>query len=148
MGRPAEWLAESDVICINRYWGWYVLGGQLDQALQKLDEEIEDLWTRFSRPIIVTEFGADTVAGLHAQPLVMWSEEYQADLIRGFLEVAAKKDFVAGMQVWNFADFAAVQGTVRVGGQNLKGMFTRTREPKMAAHALRDYWARRWGMAA
>jgi beta-glucuronidase len=94
MGRPPEWLAESDVICINRYWGWYVLGGQLDQALQKLDEELEDLWTRFSRPIIVTEFGADTVAGLHAQPLVMWSEEYQADLIRGFLEVAAEKDFV------------------------------------------------------
>jgi len=30
--------------------------------------------------------------------------------------VAARKDYVAGMQVWNFADFAAVQGIMRVGG--------------------------------
>jgi hypothetical protein len=41
----------------------------------------------------------------------MWSEENQAELIRGYLEVAAQKAFVAGMQEWNFAGFATVQGT-------------------------------------
>ena len=39
---------------------------------------------------------------------MMWSEEYQAELVRGHLDVAARKDFVAGMYTWNFADFAAV----------------------------------------
>lgn len=70
----------------------------------------------------------------------MWSEEYQAELIRGHLEVATRKDFVAGMQIWNFADFAAVQSPGRVGGVNLKGVFTRTRTPKLAAHMLRERW--------
>jgi beta-glucuronidase len=44
------------------------------------------------------------------------------------------------MQVWNFADFAAVQSPMRVGGLNMKGIFTRTRQPKMAAHVLREFW--------
>jgi hypothetical protein len=72
----------------------------------------------------------------------MWSEEYQAELIRGYLEVARRKDYVVGMHVWNFADFQAVQSVRRVGGMNLKGVFTRARQPKLAAHVLRDYWGR------
>lgn len=141
MGGPSEWHMLTDVICINRYWGWYVEGGQLEQALVKLEIELDALWELHGKPVIVTEFGTDTVAGLHSQPAVMWSEEYQADFIRGYLEVAARKDYIAGMQVWNFADFAAVQSPSRVGGINLKGVFTRTRTPKLAAQVLREFWA-------
>ncbi len=122
MGGPDEWLALADVICINRYYGWYVQGGQLDQALAALDRELDALWQAHGKPIIITEFGADTVAGLHAEPPVMWSEEYQVELIRGYLDVAARKGFVAGMHVWHFADFAAVQSRGRVGGAILKGV--------------------------
>ena len=143
MGGPYEWLASSDVICINRYYGWYVDGGELEKGFAKIGAELDALWRLFQRPLIVTEFGADTVAGLHGQPPVMFSEEYQADFIRGYLEAAAARDFVAGMQVWNFADFAAVQGINRVGGLNLKGVFTRTRQPKMAAQVLREFWVSR-----
>jgi beta-glucuronidase len=139
-GGPAEWHALTDVICINRYYGWYEQGGQLDLALASLERELDAIWERHGKPVIITEFGADTLAGLHSQPAVMWSEEYQADFIRGYLELAARKDYVAGMHIWNFADFAAVQGTGRVGGMNLKGVFTRTRTPKMAAHVLREFW--------
>ncbi len=143
MGGPNEWLDTSDVICINRYWGWYTDGGELPKGIQKIDEELDHIWQALGRPVIVTEFGADTVAGLHSEPAVMFSEEYQADFIRGYLDVAAKKDFVVGMQVWNFADFAAVQGINRVGGLNLKGVFTRARAPKLAAHVLREFWVQR-----
>jgi beta-glucuronidase len=31
---------------------------------------------------------------------------------------------------------------MRVGGLNMKGVFTRTRAPKMAAHVLREFWSR------
>jgi beta-glucuronidase len=94
------------------------------------------------KPIIMTEFGADTMAGMHGHPTVMWTEEYQADYIRGHLEVAGRKEYVAGMQVWNFADFAAVQSIMRVGGLNMKGVFTRIRTPKMAAYVLREFWVK------
>ena len=143
MGGPLEWMETCDVICINRYWGWYLNGGQLDLGIQMIDQELEDLWEEFEKPIMVTEFGTDTQPGLHGHPAVMWTEEYQAEFIRGYLEVAAKKPFVAGMQVWNFADFAAVQSISRVGGMNLKGVFTRARQPKMAAQVLREFWQAR-----
>lgn len=142
IGGPNSWMEACDVVCINRYWGWYVLGGQLEQARAGLERELDTLWELWHKPIIVTEFGADTMAGMHGHPSVMWTEEYQADLTRMHLEVAAARDFVAGMQVWNFADFAAVQSIMRVGGLNMKGVFTRTRQPKMAVQVLRQFWAK------
>jgi beta-glucuronidase len=141
MGAPGEWMEKCDVVCLNRYWGWYVQGGQLQKAFDMLDQELDDTWDMFHKPIILSEFGADTVAGLHGHPAVMWSEEYQAEFIRGYLRAASRKEFVAGMHVWNFADFAANQSVMRVGGMNLKGVFTRARQPKLAAHVLREMWA-------
>ena len=61
-----------------------------------------------------------------------------------YLDVAAARPFVAGLHVWNFADFKTGQGIVRAAGMNLKGVFTRDRRPKAAAHFLRS----RWGAAA
>jgi beta-glucuronidase len=142
LGGPNEWLTECDVICLNRYWGWYIHSGELDKGFATLDKELEDTWAIHHKPILMTEFGADTQAGLHAQPPVMWTEEYQAEFIRGYLEVAARKPYVAGTHVWCFADFAAVQSTMRVGGYNLKGVFTRARTPKMSAHVLREFWVK------
>ncbi len=142
MGSPRSWMEQCDVICMNRYWGWYALGGELDKARAALEQELDEVWEQFHRPIIMTEFGADTMAGMHGHPNVMWTEEYQADVIRMHLEVAAARHFIAGMQVWNFADFAAVQSIMRVGGLNMKGVFTRTRAPKMAAHVLREFWVK------
>jgi beta-glucuronidase len=141
MGSPPSWIENCDVICLNRYWGWYILGGELDKALDSFGQEIDTVWETCHKPIIVTEFGADTVSGMHGHPDLMWTEEYQAQLIKGHLKIAALKDYIAGMQVWNFADFAAVQSIMRVGGINMKGVFTRTRTPKMAAHVLREFWA-------
>jgi beta-glucuronidase len=142
MGGPVDWLRECDVACINRYWGWYIDGGELEKGLAHLEQELDATWETLHKPVVVTEFGADTMAGLHGLPPLMWTEEYQAEYIRGHLEVAARKEFVAGMQVWNFADFAAVQSVMRVGGLNLKGVFTRARQPKLAAHVLRELWVK------
>ena len=143
MGGPEAWMEQADVICMNRYWGWYVLGGQLGEARAALERELDRVWATFKRPVIMTEFGADTMAGMHGHPNVMWTEEYQADYMRMHLEVAAARDYIAGMQVWNFADFAAVQSIMRVGGLNMKGIFTRTRQPKLAAQVLREFWVTR-----
>ena len=35
----------------------------------------------------------------------------------------------------------AVQSLMRVGGLNMKGVFTRTRTPKLAVRVLREFWA-------
>ena len=48
-------------------------------------------------------------------------------------------DAVVGEHVWNFADFTTTSCIMRVGG-NKKGAFTRDRQPKTAAFALRRRW--------
>lgn len=140
MGTPLQWQVECDLICMNRYWGWYFQGGELKKGFDTLDQELDQTWEALGKPIILTEFGTDTQPGLHGHPSVMWTEEYQAEFIRGYLEVASRKEYVVGTHVWNFADFAAIQSIYRVGGMNMKGVFTRSRQPKMAAHLLREYW--------
>jgi beta-glucuronidase len=140
MGCPLEWLALSDVVCINRYWGWYTQGGQIDAGAEILAQELDGLNEQLGKPIVVTEFGADTLAGAHSDPPEMWTEEYQTEFLRAYLDVAAERPFVAGLHVWNMADFKTAQGSRRAGGLNLKGVFTRDRRPKMAAHMLRERW--------
>lgn len=140
-GGVHEWHGIFDVTCINRYDGWYTHAGRLEAGREALARELDELHAAFGKPVIVTEFGADTLPGAHATPPEMWSEEYQAEFIRGFLDVAAQRPFMAGMHVWNFADFKTGQGTMRAAGMNFKGVFTRDRRPKMAAHLLRARWA-------
>ena len=44
-----------------------------------------------------------------------------------------------GEHVWAYCDFQTKQGLNRVDG-NKKGVFTRNRQPKAAAHLLRKRW--------
>ena len=127
-----------DVCCVNRYYGWYNLSGDLDAACDAWNTEL-DFWAGAGKPLMVTEYGADTYPGVHNTHGEMFSEEYQMDYYSRINAEFDKRPFFIGEQVWNFADFAAVQGPMRVDG-NKKGLFTRDRRPKLAAH----YFRRRW----
>jgi beta-glucuronidase len=130
--------AFSDIIMINRYNGWYSETGDLAAAEAALEAEIRD-WENYGKPILMTEYGADTVAGLHTLNGAMWSEEFQTELLDMFHRVFDRHDSMQGEHVWNFADFQTSLGIVRVDG-NKKGAFTRDRRPKAAAHLLRKRW--------
>jgi beta-glucuronidase len=129
-----------DFVCLNRYYGWYSEPGDLDSGCQKLSAELDALYARYHKPLMLTEFGADTVAGCHAEQPEMFSEEYQAEMLTCYIEVLRTKRFVVGEHVWNLCDFKTGQSVRRVGGLNLKGVFTRDRRPKLAAHRLRKLW--------
>jgi beta-glucuronidase len=128
-----------DVVMLNRYYGWYASPGDLASAERALENEISAWVAAYDKPILFTEYGADTYPGLHDVVPSMWSEEYQAELLAMFHRVFDRFDAVVGEHVWNFADFATVPGVIRVGG-NKKGVLTRERRPKAAAHLLRQRW--------
>lgn len=127
-----------DVLLLNRYFGWYVHTGDLETAERALEAELRQ-WAQLGKPIVMTEYGADTRAGLHSLTSEPWSEEFQVALLNMYHRVFDRIDAVVGEQVWNFADFATRSGITRVDGNN-KGVFTRDRRPKAAAHALRRRW--------
>ena len=141
-GGPLEWVSQGDVICTNSYDGWYAVSGRLEDAAETLRREIGAIRAKCgSKPIIVTEFGADAMSGVHGEPSQMWSEDYQSDLIAMYLDVLGSLPYVVGTHPWCFADFRTSQSIMRVGSLNLKGVFTRDRQPKRAAHMLREQWA-------
>lgn len=128
-----------DVICLNRYQGWYTQTGDLPAAELALEAELRE-WARlYGKPLIMTEYGADTMPGLHSVWDQPWTEEYQTAMLDMFHRVHDRIPEVVGEQVWNFADFQTSNGIFRVDG-NRKGVFTRDRRPKAAAHALRARW--------
>lgn len=128
----------ADVIMLNRYYGWYFHTGDLANAERAFEEELRG-WASEGKPIIITEYGADTMAGLHELPGSPWSEEFQIAYLDMNHRLFDRIDAVVGEQMWNFADFATTAGIMRVGG-NKKGAFTRDRQPKLAAHYLRRRW--------
>ncbi|QOR46868.1 beta-glucuronidase [Trueperella pecoris] len=131
-----------DVIMLNRYYGWYVNTGKINDAEAALRAEIDGWLERFpGKPIIFTEYGPDTLNGnkdFFARP---WSEEFQAENIAMFHRVFDDYPQIQGEQMWNFADFQTTPGIMRVGG-NKKGMFTRDRQPKLNAYKVRERWLR------
>lgn len=127
-----------DVVCINRYYGWYNLSGNLAVAKEALHEEME-FWAKIGKPLILSEYGADAISGMHAVVPEMFSEEFQVEYLETMNAVLDEFDFVVGEHPWNFADFDTQQGPMRAGG-NHKGLFNRDRTPKMAAHAIRKRW--------
>jgi beta-glucuronidase len=131
---------DFDLICVNLYPSWYTDCGDLSAIGPALERVLCGFWKKYGKPIIISEFGADAVAGMHSEYPLMWSEEYQLEMLERVLENAARYDFVVGTHVWNFADFKVGQHPGRA-MLNHKGVFTRDRTPKLAAHALRKRWA-------
>lgn len=131
----------ADVLMLNRYYGWYVFTGDLERAEKAWRAELAG-WATENKPIIITEYGADTYPGLHSLQAEPWSEEFYLDYLDMNHRVFDDIPEVVGEQVWNFADFKTTSGIMRVGG-NKKGVFTRDREPKMVAFHLRKRWTGR-----
>lgn len=128
-----------DVLSINRYYGWYIFTGDLKTAEDYLERDLRGWLEAFGKPIMMSEYGADTMPGQHSIWDMPWSEEYQQSFLAMNHRVFDRIDGFVGEHVWNFADFQTSNGIHRVDG-NRKGVFSRDRKPKAAAHTLRSRW--------
>nr|CAD7195018.1 unnamed protein product [Timema douglasi] len=128
-----------DIIGVNRYSAWYSDTGLLDLIPRQVMSLITEWHDHFNKSIYISEYGADAISGLHTLPAFTWTEDFQVDLMKRHFkafDILRKEDYFIGEMIWNFADFATRQDYTRVVG-NHKGMFTRERQPKESAYALR-----------
>ena len=59
-------MAQSlDVLMINRYYGWYSDTGYVQVIEKQLTNNFNNWHKAFNKPIMMSEYGADTLAGLH-----------------------------------------------------------------------------------
>lgn len=134
--------AATDLVSVNLYSGWYY--GESAEAAGHLDR-VRALFP--GKPVIVSEFGADAAPGRHdsdgvwiaerVAPGKTYSEEYQAELLRRYWEIARSRPWVAGVSAWVLADYRCTWFPGNpVPNYNLKGLVSADRTPKLGYFAL------------
>lgn len=54
-----------DIISFNRYNGWYSNPGNLQMITGRVVDEATAWHNKHNKPILMSEYGADTIEGLH-----------------------------------------------------------------------------------
>lgn len=85
-----------DMICLDRYYGWYISGGEELSGAKAAFIEEKDRWKALDLnvPFVFTEFGADTLGSEHKLPSTMRSQEYQKEYYQMNFEVFDRYDFI------------------------------------------------------
>lgn len=128
-----------DVIMHNNYPAWYSDTGSTEVIEPQIVDEYRHMWERYRKPIMISEYGAGSVVGLHSDPSFVFTEDFQTEALGCFhraFDQLRESGFFFGEHVWNFADFMTTQKGNRVYG-NRKGILTRERQPKAAAKVIR-----------
>ena len=126
--------ADLDVLGCNEYLGWY-------DGLPDRPDGVR--WeTPYPKPLVMTELGADALAGLHGDPLTRWTEEYQAAVYEHQLRMLERIPFLAGMSPWILADFRSPRRTLPgiQDGWNRKGLVSDRGERKLAFEILQRHY--------
>lgn len=123
-----------DVIGVNEYIGWY--GGTAEDAPMTSWE------SKYNKPLIISEFGADARFNLHGDAQTRWTEEYQTNVYVNQIEMLKKIPFLRGMSPWILVDFRSPRRPLP-GIQdmyNRKGLISDKGEKKQAFYTLQNFY--------
>jgi len=126
-----------DVMAVNTYAGWY--GGDTLEALPAMRWEVPA-----NKPLILSEFGADALAGLHDGEGIRdkYTEEFQAEYYRQTLKMADAIPQLRGMSPWILKDFRSLrrEHPIVQNGWNRKGLVSETGVRKQAFDVMANYY--------
>lgn len=140
-----------DFICTRTDSGWY---SSYDTKPEDSAKVIDEIWQHLQKlhkdnkmkPLVITEFGAEAIAGYKSFASAHWSENYQYDLLRSYLKEIIKKPFIAGASIGHFQDFRlSPYGGFRDKPQELnnKGIVDFHRQPKISFYIVQQLY-RKW----
>ena len=151
-----------DIMGINSYYGWYGVFDYLDaddalfaedgrNGVRKADvSEVHACIERVDRaipaqmPILLTEFGGDSVPGYHSAAQRLWSENYHAEVVREYIKASLAHECVVGTFVFAFSDYSDPSKPLNGmwNGYNLKGMVSYDRTVKLPYEAIKEAYAK------
>jgi beta-glucuronidase len=123
-----------DVVGLNEYLGWY--GGR------PVDADKTHWKTKWTKPLIVSEFGGGAVYGRHGDADEIWTEEYQQNLYEHQLGMIERMPNLAGMTPWVLMDFRSPLRMLP-GVQdyhNRKGLISNRGQRKLAFYTLQKFY--------
>ncbi|MDR6969377.1 beta-glucuronidase [Flavobacterium arsenatis] len=123
-----------DLASFNEYGGWY---WSEPKELPKYSFDI-----KFNKPVVISEFGAEAVAGFHGDEDTIWSEEFQELFYIKQLEMLERIDGLRGMTPWILVDFKSPrrQHPIHQNFWNRKGLISETGKKKKAFYILQNYY--------
>lgn len=126
--------AYTDIVNFNQYVGWY---DGLPPDCDKVNWIIS-----YNKPVMISEFGADALQGLHGDALTRWTEEYQEDLYRRTLAMLSKIPQFRGVSPWILCDFRSPRRHLPViqDGWNRKGLIGQNGTKKKAFYVLQRFY--------
>ena len=123
-----------DVMGCNEYVGWYTLPAELAPTIKWI--------SKYNKPLIMSEFGAEAVAGLHGSPEEIWTEEYQNRIFENQVKMLNNIPFLRGTSVWALMDFRSPLRLLPIKQDffNRKGLVSDKGIKKMAFFTLKNWY--------
>jgi beta-glucuronidase len=118
-----------DVIGLNEYFGWYEpdLAG-LERLIANSDPD---------RPVVISEVGADALAGHRGGERELFTEDCQAAIFRDQIAVIRSVPWIRGFFPWLLYDFRSPRRQTRFQrGWNRKGLIAEDKTTKKLAFAV------------
>jgi len=124
----------TDLLSFNQYVGWY---DGLPESCRRVKWSISR-----TKPVVVSEFGGDALAGNHGGPRTRFSEEYQADLYRETIPMLQRIPGFSGVTPWILADFRSPRRVLPglQDGWNRKGVIGELGAKKQAFFVLKAFY--------
>jgi len=126
--------SELDVMGNNEYIGWY------NHRISDLD--VTDWTSKYDKPLIMSEFGADALFGHHGDAQTRWTEEYQESLYEHQIAMLRRIPFLRGTTPWILMDFRSPRRTLPIIEDyfNRKGLVSEHGEKKRAFYILQKFY--------
>lgn len=124
--------SEAGLTDVPMIVGWNIYNGWYGGSYELLPERVEAKRALVKKPMIITEYGAGVDPRLHTlyPTRFDFTQEYGVEYHKYYLEYFAKNDFIAGVNVWNYADFNSEGRVDAVQSINNKGLVGLDRTPK------------------
>jgi beta-glucuronidase len=126
--------AAVDVLGCNEYLGWY------DGPADKADRTTWKI--AYDKPLIMSEFGADALYGLHGDPGAKFTEEYQENVFRHQVAMLNRIPTLRGTTPWVLMDFRSPRRTLPAIQDwfNRKGLVSLKGEKKKAFFVMQEWY--------
>lgn len=141
---------QLDIIGLNEYFGWYdKLGKNYENwkgekpDLTILRERLSEFFKRYKKPVVLTEFGADSLPNYRSSDLVLGSEDYQATFLEETFKVLKEFPQIIGYFPFSFNDYPdPSKSLVRFWSEeiNHKGVVSFNRDKKYSFEVLRKIY--------
>src|SRR5271165_422697 len=125
---------QLDVMGENEYIGWYT------HRIADIDRT--DWVSKYNKPLVMSEFGADAQFGRHGDPGTRWNEEYQESFYEHQIAMLKRISFLRGTTPWILKDFRSPRRTLPGIEDyfNRKGLVSDHGEKKKAFFVLQEFY--------